>query len=154
MDAIDDHTLRIVGTRASWRPIEDYAGLWPTPSHATVLDADWVKRTNNQFQIAPGPYVIAEAVRGQSITFGGVPNWWGDGKKRFQGLFNFDRIVCAQIPSERRLDWLRRGELDLMQAGLCARAGTRNTPSPPCATAGSSARECSAAARRASMACT
>ena len=95
VDAIDDHTLRIVGTRASWRPIEDYAGLWPTPSHATVLDADWVKRTNNQFQIAPGPYVIAEAVRGQSITFGRVPNWWGDGKKRFQGLFNFDRIRLA-----------------------------------------------------------
>lgn len=117
VDAIDDYTLRIVGTRPSWRPIEDYAGLWPTPAHATVLDADWVKRTNNQFQIAPGPYVVGEAVRGQSITFTRVPNWWGDGKKRFQGLFNFDRIVLRQISSERRLDWLRRGELDLMQAG-------------------------------------
>jgi len=117
VDAIDDYTLRIVGTRPSWRPIEDYAGLWPTPAHATVLDADWVKRTNNQFQIAPGPYVVGEAVRGQSITFTRVPNWWGDGKKRFQGLFNFDRIVLRQISSDRRLDWLRRGELDLMQAG-------------------------------------
>ena len=117
VDAIDDYTLRIVGTRPSWRPIEDYAGLWPTPAHATVLDADWVKRTNNQFQIAPGPYVVGEAVRGQSITFTRVPNWWGDGKKRFQGLFNFDRIVLRQISSERRLDWLRRGELDLMPAG-------------------------------------
>ena len=117
VDAIDDHTLRIVGTRASWRPLEDYAGLWPTPAHATVLDADWVKRSNNQFQIAPGPYVVSEAVRGQSITFTRVPKWWGDGKKRFQGLFNFDAIQLRQIPSERRLDWLRRGELDLMQAG-------------------------------------
>ena len=117
VDAIDDYTLRIVGTRPSWRPIEDYAGLWPTPSHATVLDADWVKRTNNQYQIAPGPYVISEAVRGQSITFGRVTNWWGDGKKRFQGLFNFDKIHLRQIPIERRLDWLRRGELDLMTAG-------------------------------------
>ena len=117
VDAIDDHTLRIVGTRTSWRPLEDYAGLWPTPAHATVLDADWVKRTNNQYQIAPGPYVITDAVRGQSITFGRVPNWWGDGKKRFQGLFNFDKIHLRQIPSERRLDWLRRGELDLMVPG-------------------------------------
>ena len=117
VDAIDDYTLRIVGTRPSWRPLADYAGLWPTPAHATVLDADWVKRTNNQFQIAPGPYVVTEAVRGESVTFNRVPNWWGDGKKRFQGLFNFDRIVLRQIPSERRLDWLRRGQLDLMTAG-------------------------------------
>jgi ABC-type transport system substrate-binding protein len=95
--------------------LDDYAGLWPTPAHATVLDADWVKRSNNQFQIAPGPYVITEAVRGQSITFERVPNWWGDGKKRFQGLFNFERIHLRQIPNERRLDWLRRGELDLLQ---------------------------------------
>ena len=115
VDAIDEHTLRVVGTRPSWRPLEDYAALWPTPAHATVLDADWVTRSNNQFQIAPGPYVVIEAVRGQSITFGRVPNWWGDGKKRFQGLFNFERIHLRQIPNERRLDWLRRGELDLLQ---------------------------------------
>jgi microcin C transport system substrate-binding protein len=115
VDAIDDHTLRIVGTRPSWRPLYDYAGLYPTPAHATVLDADWVKRTNNQFQIAPGPYVVAEAIRGESVTFQRVPNWWGDGKRRFRGLYNFDRIHLRVIPTERRLDWLRRGELDLMQ---------------------------------------
>ena len=38
VDKIDDYTLRIVGTRPSWRPLYDYAGLWPTPAHATVLD--------------------------------------------------------------------------------------------------------------------
>ena len=117
VDAIDDHTLRIVGTRPSWRPLFDYAGLWPTPAHATVLDAGWVKRTNNEYQIAPGPYVVTDTVRGESVTFGRVPNWWGDGKKRFQGLFNFDKIQLRQIPTERRLDWFRRGEIDLMQAG-------------------------------------
>lgn len=115
VDAIDDYTLRIVGTRPSWRPLYDYAVLFPTPAHATVLDADWVKRTNNQFQIAPGPYVVSQAVRGESVTFQRVPKWWGDGKRRFQGLYNFDRIHLRVIPSERRLDWLRRGEIDLMQ---------------------------------------
>jgi hypothetical protein len=38
VDRIDDYTLRIVGTRPSWRPLSDYGGLWPTPSHAVVLD--------------------------------------------------------------------------------------------------------------------
>jgi microcin C transport system substrate-binding protein len=114
VDAIDEHTLRVVGTRPSWRPLSDYAGLWPTPSHVTVLDADWVKRTTNEPQVAVGPYVVSETVRGESVTLQRVPNWWGDGKRYFQGMFNFDRIHLRVIPSERRLDYLRRGELDMM----------------------------------------
>ncbi|MEO7245967.1 MAG: extracellular solute-binding protein [Rubrivivax sp.] len=114
VDRIDDYTLRIVGTRPSWRPLADYAGLWPTPAHATTLDAEWVKRTTNQFQIAPGPYVVSETVRGESVTFRRVPNWWGDGKRYFQGQYNFDRIHLRVIPRERFLDYLRRGELDLI----------------------------------------
>ena len=49
VDKIDDYTLRVVGTRRSWRPLWDYAAdlpLWPTPAHATVLDESWVERTN------------------------------------------------------------------------------------------------------------
>lgn len=121
IDAIDEYTLRIVGTRQSWRPLADYAALWPTPAHVHVLDADWVKRTTNTPQVAPGPYVVSDSVRGESITFTRVSNWWGDGKKRFRGLYNFDRIVLRVIPTERRLDYLRRGELDMM-AGTSARS--------------------------------
>ncbi len=117
VDRIDDYTLRIVGTRASWRPLSDYAGLWPTPAHATILDADWVKRTTNQVQIAPGPYVVTSTVRGESVTFERVPKWWGEGKRYFQGLFNFDRIHLRVIARDRILDYLRRGELDMMQVG-------------------------------------
>ena len=115
VDRIDDYTLRIVGTKPSWRPLSDYAGLWPTPAHATVLDADWVKRTTNQFQVAPGPYVVSEVSRGESVTFQRAPHWWGDGKRYFQGMYNFDRIHLRVIPRERNLDYLRRGELDMMQ---------------------------------------
>jgi microcin C transport system substrate-binding protein len=57
---------------------------------------------------------VGEAVRGTGITFVRVANWWGDGKKRFRGLYNFDRIALRLIPTERRLDWLRRGEIDVM----------------------------------------
>ena len=115
VDALDDYTLRVVGTRASWRPLSDYAGLWPTPTHATVLDADWVKRTTNQVQISPGPYVVSAMQRGESVTFERVPKWWGDGKRYFQGMFNFERIHLRVIERDRVLDYLRRGELDMMQ---------------------------------------
>lgn len=114
VDRIDDYTLRIIGTRPSWRPLSDYAGLWPTPAHATRLDADWVTRTTNQYQIAVGPYVVSEVARGESVTLQRLPKWWGDGKHYFRGMFNFDRIHLKVLPDERKLDFFRRGELDMI----------------------------------------
>ena len=115
IDKIDDYTLRIVGTRPSWRPLADYAGIWPTPAHATTLDETWVDRANNEFQIAPGPYVVTDVVRGESVTFSRLDAWWGDGKQYFRGMFNFDRVHLRVIPIERALDYLRRGEIDIVQ---------------------------------------
>ena len=113
VDKIDDYTLRIVGTRESWRPLSDYAGLWPTPSHAVVLDEEWVSRTTNEYQIAVGPYVVSEVSRGESVIFERLDDWWGDGKRYFIGQYNFDRLNLRVIPIERSLDYFRLGELDL-----------------------------------------
>ena len=114
VDKIDDYTLRIMGTRPSWRPLPDYAGLWPTPSHAVVLDEDWVSRTTNEYQVAVGPYVVSDVARGESVTFERLDDWWGDGKRYFIGQYNFDRIHLRVIQRERALDYLRLGELDLI----------------------------------------
>ena len=114
VDRIDDHTLRVVGKRPSWRPLVDYGSLWPTPAHATKLDDSWVSRTTNDPQIAVGPYVVSETERGLSVTFKRVPNWWGEKKRYFIGLYNFDAIHVRVIPTERELDYVRTGELDLM----------------------------------------
>ena len=117
VDKIDDYTLRIVGTRKSWRPLYDYAGLFPTPAHATVLDETWVTRTNNVPPVAAGPYIISDKVLGQSVTFKRITNWWGDKKRYFIGQFNFDQIQLTVIPSERELDYVRLGQLDAMIEG-------------------------------------
>ena len=120
VDKIDDYTLRVVGTRPSWRPLWDYIvdlPLWPTPAHATVLDEGWLDRVNNEPQLAIGPYVVTDVSRGESVTFERIDDWWGDGKYYFQGLFNFDRIHLRVIPPGRELDYLRRGEIDLMPEG-------------------------------------
>ena len=114
VDKIDDYTLRIVGTRESWRPLSDFGEMWPTPSHSVVLEEDWVDRTNNQYQIAAGPYVVAEVSRGESVTLERPEEWWGDDKRYLSGRFNFDRIHLRVIPRERELDYLRRGELDFI----------------------------------------
>jgi len=114
VDKIDDHTLRIVGTRPSWRPLVDYGGLFPSPSHKIVLDDTWVTRTTNEPQIAVGPYVVSATERGSSVTFKRIPNWWGDKKRYFVGMYNFDEIHLRVMQQERELDYLRQGDLDMM----------------------------------------
>jgi microcin C transport system substrate-binding protein len=113
VDKVDDYTIRVVGKRPSWRPLFDY-NLFPTPAHATTLDESWVMRTNNTPQVVAGPYVVSEMETGQSVTFQRIPNWWGDKKRYFQGMWNFDRIQLPVIPLERQLDFLRRGAVDLI----------------------------------------
>ena len=116
VDKIDDYTLRIVGTRPSWRPLYDY-DLFPMPAHATKLDKDWVTRTTNTPPIVAGPYVISSVVRGQSVTFTRVPNWWGDKKRYFQGQYNVDSIVVQIMAPERVIDYLRLGQIDVVEEG-------------------------------------
>ena len=117
IDKIDDYTLRIVGTRPSWRPLVDYGGIFPTPAHKTVLDDTWVTRTTNEPQIAIGPYTVSNVERGTSVTLKRNPNWWGDKKRYFIGMYNFDEIHLRVIQPERELDYVRLGELDMMLEG-------------------------------------
>jgi microcin C transport system substrate-binding protein len=115
IDKIDDYTIRVVGTRPSWRPLFDYAhDLYPMPSHATVLDSTWVTRTNNEPVLAIGPYVVSETSTGESVTFERIEDWWGNDKRYFQGLFNPDRINLVMVPEDRMLDFLRSGDIDMI----------------------------------------
>jgi microcin C transport system substrate-binding protein len=57
---------------------------------------------------------VSNVVRGESVTLERIAEWWGDDKRYFAGMYNFDRIQLRVIPIERSLDFLRRGELDLI----------------------------------------
>ena len=116
VEKIDDYTLKVVGTKPSWRPLHDY-NLFPMPEHAVNLGPDWVKEANNKFQVAAGPYVVTEARPGKKVTFNRIEDWWGDGKRYFRGLYNVDEIVIRVIPSDRDLDYFQKGEISFMLIG-------------------------------------
>ncbi|MHB1206049.1 MAG: ABC transporter substrate-binding protein, partial [Rhodospirillaceae bacterium] len=73
--------------------------------------------------------VVSDTVRGESVTFKRVPNWWGDKKRYFQGMYNFDEIHLRIISPERELDYVRQGELDVM-VELSSRAWNENYTFP------------------------
>lgn len=109
--AIDDHTLKVVGKQPSWRPLVDYA-LWPTPRHAIKLGPNWIKEANNTPQVTVGPYVISGVETGKRVVFSRIKNWWGEGRDYFKGMYNVDKIVIRVIPEERVLDYFKSGEID------------------------------------------
>lgn len=113
VEAIDELTLKVVGKYESWRPLDDFT-LWPIPRHSTTLDAEWVQRTNNQYQIAPGPYVVTEAVPGQYVVFSRLKGWWGANKRYFQGMYNVDRIYLKVISdNDRAFDYFQKGDISV-----------------------------------------
>lgn len=128
VEAVDPYTLKIVGKRPSWRPLDDYT-LWPTARHAVKLGPDWVREANNTPQVAVGPYVLTRADTGKQVVFEKQKHWWGENKGYFRGLYNVDRIVIRVIPSERDLDYFKDGQIDLDLVGT-ARVWAENTNFP------------------------
>ena len=129
VEALDPYTLKIVGKRPSWRPLNDWGGLWPMPRHAIKLGPNWVKETTNTPQVAAGPYVVTRAETGRQVVFEKVKNWWGENKGYFKGMYNVDRIVIRIIPEERVLDYFKDGQIDA-DFVLISRIWAENTDLP------------------------
>lgn len=112
---IDDYTIKIVGKQDSWRPLEDY-NFTPIPKHATKLTETWVEDTNYTPPVVQGPYTIGEFKLGEKLAFVRNPDWWGNDKQYFKGMFNVDRIelrIIADVP--RAFDFFKNGELSCYQ---------------------------------------
>ncbi len=117
VEKIDDQTIKIVGKKPSWKPLVDY-NLSPVPKHATQLDDQWVERENYKAPVVVGPYVISSYNEGQRVEFTRVPNWWGDKKRYFTGMFNPERFVLRVIlEDDQELDYFKKGEIDFFQVG-------------------------------------
>lgn len=95
---IDTHTIKIVGTKPSWRILATLS-LSPVPKHATLLNKDWVKTAQWQPNVVPGPYVINpdKTKKGRKVVFERVKNWWGEDKRYFKNMYNFDQIVLEVV---------------------------------------------------------
>jgi microcin C transport system substrate-binding protein len=114
VEAIDRLTLKVVGVQESWRPLDDFAVLWPVPRHVEKLTSDWVKEANNRRQVVPGPYVVSEAAPGERVVFTRIKDWWGRDKRYFRGMYNVDRITLKVVPLANLFDYFKKREVGFM----------------------------------------
>lgn len=112
--AIDDLTLKVVGQRESWRPLDEF-GVPPTPRHAFTLSDTWIEDQNYTAPVVQGPYVISDYRVGETVTFTRLDDWWGDGFHYFTGMYNVDEIELFVLSDpERVIDFLRRGQVSFV----------------------------------------
>lgn len=111
VEAVDDHTLKVVGTQESWRPLDDFA-ITPIPRHATKLEPGWPQENNYTPPVVPGPYTISDFTVGEKVVFARNPDWWGYDHHYFQGMFNPDRIEIIVLRNpDMALDYFKLGRL-------------------------------------------
>lgn len=109
--AVEPYVLKIVGKFESWRPL-DMFDLWATPKHAVTLEEGFPERYNDAILPVQGPYVLTEREPGQYVVFERLKDWWGYGKRYFEGMYNVDRIRVRVIDdSDRAFDFFQKGEL-------------------------------------------
>ncbi len=99
VEKIDDYTIKVVSAKPSWRLLE-IVNLSPTPKHAVKLDKDWVKRTQWQPNVVPGPYVLKKFKKNQFIEFHRIKDWWGKDRAEYKNKFNFDVLRLDVVRNE------------------------------------------------------
>jgi microcin C transport system substrate-binding protein len=110
----DDHTISVEG--GSVKPQEELLyeyGLYPTPRHFHLLDANWVRDYDWRAPPGTGPYRIKEVDKGQSVTFERVADWWGNEQRYLRHRFNPDEIEVTVIRDTNvAWEYFLRGEID------------------------------------------
>jgi len=121
VEALAPHILKVVAKKPSWRLLYEM-DLDPLPKHSFKLSKDWVKKANWKAHVTATPYVIGKFKKGKSVTFKRVKNWWGDKKKRFQGVYNFKKIKLRVVRTpEVQFELFKKGKLSLFAVGDATR---------------------------------
>ena len=112
----DDHTV-IFHQEAGDRELPLIMGVMPIlPKHA------WEGKAFDETSMDPimgsGPYVIAEAKPGESITYKKNPDYWGKSLPLSKGLWNFDAIRYDYYrDANAAFEAFKKGDVDVRTEG-------------------------------------
>lgn len=112
-EKIGERSVRFTFAEAGDREAPLLLGLMPIlPSHK--LDAEAFERTSLEPPLGSGPYIVARADAGRSITYRHNPNWWARDLPITRGRFNFEEIRIEYFRDASSLfEAFKAGEIDV-----------------------------------------
>ena len=112
-EVLDERTLRFVSPTSSWRNLLFFADLPIYPDH--LLDpASYHEDWRWSPPAATGQYRVQQPRRDDELTLIRRTDHWGEGKRQFVGIGNFDRITFRKYSdSNSEFEALKRGEVDV-----------------------------------------
>ena len=112
----DDHTI-VFHQEVADRELPMIVGLMPVlPKHA--WDGKAFDETSLNPIVGSGPYVIAEAKAGESITYKKNPDYWGKNLALNKGLWNFDTVRFDYYrDANAAFEAFKKGDVDVRIEG-------------------------------------
>jgi microcin C transport system substrate-binding protein len=110
--AVDDKTVRWSAKKASWRNLLIIADLYIYPAHSTDPKT-YLTQWKFKPPVVSGPYDLGEFEEGKFITMVRRPGWWGEKKRPWIGIYNFDTVYQKVIgDNDIAFETMKKGDID------------------------------------------
>jgi microcin C transport system substrate-binding protein len=120
-EALDTHTVRIRCAKPSWRNLLQATELYIMPAHA--IDPE-TYRDEWRFDppVVSGQYDLGPYEDGKFISFERRKDFWGEGKRQYVGVGNFDTIYWRSVSnSDLAFEAVKKGDIDIYLVGKAQR---------------------------------
>lgn len=111
-DVVDERTVRWSARTASWRNLVLLEDIFIMPAHA-VDPATYLEAWRWKPPVTSGPYELGAFESGKFFEFVRKKDWWGEGKRQFVGIYNFDSIYRKVISDDDiSFEHAKKGDID------------------------------------------
>ncbi|MEM7246738.1 MAG: ABC transporter substrate-binding protein, partial [Acidobacteriota bacterium] len=111
-EVIDEHTIKCKWDRSSWGNIIGMEDFFIMPAHAIDMDTyleEWIFEP----KVVSGMYELGPYEEGSYFSFIRRDDFWGEGKRQFIGMGNFDRITWKYYRnSDLYFEAVKKGDID------------------------------------------
>ena len=126
-EKLDERTVRFTFGGAPDREMPMIMGLMPILPRDHYADITF-DRSSSALPVGSGPYVVAQADLGKTITYRRDPDYWGKDLPVDRGRFNFDEIKYDYFRNDTALlEAFKKGLVDILPEENPARWATDYT---------------------------
>ncbi|MBI2566794.1 MAG: ABC transporter substrate-binding protein [Candidatus Schekmanbacteria bacterium] len=110
--AIDERTVKFVAAKPSWRNLVLIDDLFILPAHK-IDPETYIDEWHWKPPVVSGAYDLGDYDTGKYVTLVRRKDFWGEGKRQFVGLYNFDTVYeKVNLEDDISFETFKKGDID------------------------------------------